>query len=78
MSELELQREEWIEERAGLREFEAGMGRAEAEAMARRDWDRHCEERASWAPRRPVPTEPERAPRPTPQPVRPTEAGGRA
>ena len=45
MTDAELHREEWIEERAALREFEAGMPRAAAEVMARLDWQQYCEER---------------------------------
>jgi hypothetical protein len=38
MSEAELHREEWIEERAAILEFEAGFPRASAERMAVQQW----------------------------------------
>lgn len=38
MSELELQREEWIEERAGMLEYEAGLPREVAEKRAAVLW----------------------------------------
>ena len=41
MTETELHREEWIEERAGILEFEAGRERIVAEALAKAMWSDH-------------------------------------
>lgn len=38
MSDADVHRREWIEERAAIREFDAGIPRAAAEVMARLDW----------------------------------------
>lgn len=39
-TDAELSRAEWIEERAGILEYDAGYQRADAEAMAEMLWDR--------------------------------------
>ena len=44
MTEFDIPRREWIEERMAIREFEAGMPRVIAEVMARQDWKRYAEE----------------------------------
>ena len=41
MTEAELHREEWIEERAGILEFDAGYERIVAEALAKAMWPDH-------------------------------------
>lgn len=41
MTEAELHRHEWIEERAGLLKFDAGYPREIAEVMARLQWTEH-------------------------------------
>lgn len=41
MTNDELHREEWIEERAGILEFEAGYERIVAEALAKAMWSDH-------------------------------------
>ena len=41
MTEAELHREEWIEERAGILEFEAGFPREVAEERAAAQYDDH-------------------------------------
>ncbi len=41
MTEAELHREEWIEERAGILEFEAGLPCEVAEALAAAQWHDH-------------------------------------
>ena len=41
MTETELHREEWIEERAGILEFEAGLPREVAEERATAQYDDH-------------------------------------
>ena len=38
MTDAELHREEWIEERAGILEHDAGYPRIEAETLARAMW----------------------------------------
>jgi hypothetical protein len=38
MTDADLHRREWIEERAAIREFDGGMPRQQAEVMARLDW----------------------------------------
>lgn len=38
MTDADLHREEWIAERAGILEFEAGYTREQAEVMARSYW----------------------------------------
>jgi len=38
MTDAELHRQEWIEERAGILEFDAGYDRTVAEALAKAMW----------------------------------------
>jgi hypothetical protein len=45
MTDDDLHRHEWIEERAAIREFEANMPREIAEVMARQDWLRYVAQR---------------------------------
>ncbi|MFO0335556.1 MAG: hypothetical protein ACK53C_11125 [Pseudomonadota bacterium] len=45
MTEAKLHREEWIEERAALLEFEAGYTRAEADRMAAEQWRQYAADR---------------------------------
>jgi len=41
MSDAELNRQEWIEERAAILEFDSGFTRLQAELEARRLWEQH-------------------------------------
>jgi hypothetical protein len=45
VTDAELHRREWIEERAAIREFEDGMPREIAEIMARADWPKYVADR---------------------------------
>jgi hypothetical protein len=45
VTDVELHRREWIEERAAIREFDADMPREIAEIMARADWPKYVADR---------------------------------
>jgi hypothetical protein len=44
MNDADLHREEWISERAAIREYDGGMARQQAEVMARLDWQKRQQE----------------------------------